>query len=217
MTIREVVPNFRFRDSDVPIVGRNKTRIVLGTDRKNTIDSGFGDGSRNASEGAGAIDLVVGYNTDNSDFINDKARIYLASKTNPDEYTEINVGDEQKETSAAIVIADQVYLKARKTIKIVNGNISIVLFPNGNIEIRATGDTKIKSGNSVISMGAGGQINIGSEGGQTHRIVTEDSVAIAIDPVTGAFVPCRFIVPGAIGTDHPGGATIPNNNVKITK
>lgn len=215
MTIREIVPNFKLRNSDTPIIGRNKTRIVLGTDRKNTLDSGFGDGSRNASEGAGAIDLVAGYDSQDVDFANDKTRIYLASKTNPDEYAEINVGEAQTETPAAIIISDQVYIKARKNIKIVNGNISIVLFANGNIEIQASGDTKIKSGGSVINMAAGGQINVGAEGGQALRILTELDICVGIDPTTGSPILSQFAV--GPGVNHPLGGQVQNQNVKIVR
>ncbi len=215
MTIREEIARFLRRTSDTLLIGRNAARIVVGTDRKDTPESGFGAGSENASAGASAIDIVAGYGEENPNFDEDRSRIYLSAKSNPDEYVEMELGEDQEETPSIILRTDQLYIKVRQFIKIRNEKVTILITPDGDVQIEAEKDTTIKSGDSVISMKQNGDISIGAESGIGRRIITEGDVCTGTDPTTGAFIQSRFVLPGVVGTDHPGGGFVNNSNVKI--
>lgn len=213
MTIRETIVRFLRRTSDTILMGRNAARIVVGTDRKDTPESGYGDGSENASIGAGAIDIVAGYSEENLNFDRDASRIYLSAKSNPDEYLNINLGDAQEETPCILLRTDQLYIKARQFIKIRNENATILITPDGNIEVTADKNTKIKSGNSTILMKENGDINIGSETGVGRRIITEEDVCVGVDPTTGSPILSRYTT--GIGVNHPLGGVVQNTKVKV--
>lgn len=186
--IRDIIPQFNQRHSDYVIQGRNRARIVLGTDRKKEITSGFGDGGENDADSS-TIDVVVGYQGSDPDYSLDKSRVYITGKTNPDEYFEINAGEEATEASAVVVVADNIYLKARNRIKIVGNGNEILLNNDGTLEIRANGD-----------------ILIGNREGTSRRVLTEDDVASGTDPITGGEILSTFKKPTS---------TIINSKVKI--
>lgn len=211
--ILEEIPRFIRRLSDLVHLGRNGARIVLGTDRKDTITSGYGDGSENASTGAGAIDIVAGYREENVNFDSDSSRIYLSAKSNPDEYLQMELGDAQEETPSILLRTDQFYIKTRQFIKIKNPKVSILINPNGDLTIEAEGNTKIKSGNSVLQMNKDGSINVGAESGTERRILTEEDVCVGIDPTTGSPILSRFTT--GIGVNHPQGGVVQNSKVKV--
>lgn len=214
--IRRLIPNFIRRVSDFVLPGRNAAMIIIGTDRKDKVNSGYGDHGKEIPESA-TIDLVAGYKTSDIDHKNDASRIYISERTNPDEYFGIAAGPEQVATPAIVSISDQVYIKARKNIKIVNENFSIVVTENGDVEIKTTGNGKIGCGDSVIVMNNNGEITLGSATGPAKRILTEDDVCSGVvaagpggagAPASGAIVSCSFksiVPPGSIG----------NNKIKI--
>lgn len=198
--------------------GRNASMIVVGTDRKDKVNSGYGDGGKNKPESS-MIDLVAGYKGSDVDYLKDSSRIYIAECTDPDDYFGINAGTAQKETPAIVAISDQVYLKARKNIKIINDKFSLVIDENGDFELKTSGNGKFKCGDSELSMGSDGEITLGSPTGQSKRIITEDDLCAGIVAAgpggagamgAGAIVTCSFksIVP-------PG--LITNQSIKIRK
>jgi hypothetical protein len=203
--LREAIKRFLVRASDIALIGRNGARIVLGTDRKDVASSGYGDGGANEI-GAGAIDICAGYEEENVSYSSDKSRLYLAAKTNPDDYFGTAKGQNIKKTPAAVLKSDQVYILARRNIKIINNGVSILIKEDGGIEIEASSGVELKSGNGIINIDPSGAINIGTESGPAERILTENAVCVGIDPVTGAPIPCSFLHPLAV---------IPNINKKI--
>lgn len=138
--ILDTIVNFLARASDRVFTGRNRTRIVLGTDRKDTATSGFGEGGEDNVE-SGTIDIVAGYVPDSGDpqYIQDKSRIYISGKTKPDEYFEFGETDKAEGEPAVVIISDNVYLKARKRIKIINDKFSILVKENGDVTIKSNG------------------------------------------------------------------------------
>lgn len=134
--IRDTIVNYLARFSDITFLGRNRSRIVLGTDRKTTRDSGYGDGGQNEVESA-SVDLVAGFAPDsgNVDMKNDKSRVYIAEKTDPDGYFDITVGDSITAEPSVVAISDHIRIKGRKTIKIVGSNFSIIVNDQGEATV----------------------------------------------------------------------------------
>ena len=215
MAIRETIATFLARASDVVFSGRSAARIVLGTDRLDERASGFGDESEDAQEGSAAIDMVVGFLTGNVDYENDKSRIYVAQRTNPDEYFQMEMEPAEEEAAAVVIVSDHLYLKARKSIKIRNPEVTILIDVDGNIEIEASKNTTIKSGESFLVMQDDGDINIGADpdGGAGRRILTEEDLCVGIDPTTGAPIISKFV--DAPGQDALQGGLVNNGKVKV--
>lgn len=186
--IRDIIPQFTARHSDTVISGRNRCRIILGTDRKKEISSGYGDGGENDPKSS-TIDIVVGYEDSDPDYAQDKSRVYVSGKTDPDSYFEINAGENVTQQAGVILVSDNIYLKARNRIKLIANGSEILLNNNGTIEIRADGD-----------------ILIGNREGQSNRTLVEEDRCVGICPVTGAEIISDFKRPTA---------TITNNKVKI--
>jgi hypothetical protein len=208
--IRERFVAFLARLSDTVLSGRNRARIVIGTDRKTTVDSGYGDGGENDPESA-AIDLVAGYSGDSGDvnFESDKSRLYLSGKTDPDEYTGINKGGSVEGEAALIGISDNVYLKARNKTKIVGPDYTIIL-EDGNVTIEATGGApkiEVKVGTQVVRIDNSG-IELDAGQGLSGKIITDNDICVGIDPVTGNPILSNF---KAI----PQGAVVTNNKVIV--
>lgn len=136
--IRDTIVAFLARTSDYIFSGRNRARIVVGTDRKDTADSGYGAGGQDDPDSS-TIDIVVGFDptSGDPDLENDKSRIYLSEKTDPDDYFNIQVGDSVTGESAGVVISDHIRVIGRKTIKIVGKDFSINIDDQGNATIKA--------------------------------------------------------------------------------
>lgn len=208
--IRERIVAFLSRLSDSVFPGRNRARIVIGTDRKDTIESGYGDGGENDPESA-AIDLVAGFVGDSGDisFIEDKSRLYLSGKTNPDEYSGINKGGKVEGEAAFIGISDHVYLKARKKTKIVGPDYTIIM-ENGTVTIEATGDNpkiELKVGSQTVRVNNSG-IELDAGQGVSGKIVTDNDICVGIDPVSGSPILSNF-------KSTPQGALVNNQKVIV--
>lgn len=149
--IKDSIVSFLQRISDVVLIGRNRTRIVLGTDRKDTATSGYGDGSSNDVD-SGTIDIVAGYKPDTGDvsLSDDFSRIYVSGKTDPDDYFSISAGESTSGEPAIILFSDNIYIKSRKKIKILNDKFSMIIDQNGNIEVKSDGNIKILSDNIIV-------------------------------------------------------------------
>jgi len=205
--IRDLIPQFLRRLTDKIFEGTNRARIVLGTDRKDTIESGYGDGGQNKPE-SGTIDLVTGYSSENPNYSEDKARVYISGMSNPEEYFSVERGPSGDKKSCVISHADAVYMLGREHTKIIaaNGQSSIIMDKDGNAEIRVNSNIKLTVGSTVIDIDQSGNISIGSSIGVPKRIITENDICMGIDPVTGAPILSSFLTPGAV---------IINQNVKI--
>lgn len=125
---------FKFdkRFQDTIIASKNTSRVVLGSDRRDSKESGYDDGE--------AIDVVVGVQKENGDpdFENDKSRIYISSKSNV-----VDGLDNQNEEALWYVKSDNDALIARKDILIesVDGGSKIKFNRDGSVEF--SGRTKI--------------------------------------------------------------------------
>lgn len=195
--IFENIPRFFARMTDVVFPGRNRARIVIGTDRKDTATSGYGVGGEDDPESA-TIDLVAGFGTDSNDINlpNDKSRIYISGKTDPDNYFDINEGDAVEGEATIVAISDNIYLKSRKKFKIIGPEYSIVVDENGNLTIKA-GNNEIVMDDSGITIKPGSNtINLGSDN-------PTDNLALAskINTVLNAFANAQpsTSVPGDSG------------------
>lgn len=173
--ILDRIARFLFRDSDTAFSGRNRTRIILGTDRKKEKDTGYGDGGQNDAE-SGTIDIVAGHtNEQNCDYLNDKSRIYISGKTDADSYFNINQGTASEEEAAIVNHSDNIYLKARKQIKILNDNLSVVIDSDGNITIKTNQKIEMSSGTNKIVISSNG-IELDAGQGINGKILTDADI-----------------------------------------
>ncbi len=203
--IRDTIPRFFRRLTDKIFEGTNRTRIVLGTDRKDDIHSGYGDGGRN-DVSAGAIDIVAGYIDQNTSFAEDKSRVYLSGKANPDEYLDIDQGKPAVGEACIILKSENDYIVAENNIKIVCGSNVIIINKNGDIQIEGTASINIKAGAGVLNISSSGEISLGVANGIPKRILTENDICVGTSPPGGGIVVSNFLAPGAL---------ITNQNVKV--
>lgn len=229
--IKDTFSRFFKRLGDFVFEGKNRTMIVLGTDRKKEKTTGYGEGGKNDPESS-TIDIVAYYENSDPDYANDRSRIYVSAKTDPDDYFQIERGEKIKEQPAIVLRSDNIYLSSRKTIKIQNGKSHIILKENGDIEIisdniinlnnqnvkttfgsdgkvalSTNNDISIKNSGGSIDLDAAGNITLNAQQGPKGRILTENDVCAGVDPVTGAFIISQFLTP-------PG--NINNQKIKIT-
>lgn len=196
--IREIFAAFAARLTDQVYQSRNRARIVLGTDRKDTASSGYGDGGANEAESA-AIDIVAGFDgsSQNPSFENDKTRVYLSAKSDPDDYIQNNKGNTVTAEAALLGVSDNIYLKARKKVKIVSENYSLILNEDGTIDIECNSTiTATASGNKIKISSTGIELDCGQ--GLSGNIVTDNDLAVGIDPVSGAPIVSNFKQPGSL-------------------
>ena len=191
--IFENIPRFFARITDIVFPGRNRARIVIGTDRKDTVESGYGAGGENDAESA-TIDIVAGYGTENNnpDLINDKSRIYISGKTDPDQYFDINKGARVEGEAAIVGISDNVYLKARKKTKIIGPEYSIVIDENGDatielksVSMSAQNSIELKTGSNKIIINSAG-ITLDAGQGIEGKILTDLDIQGGPINVSGA-------------------------------
>jgi hypothetical protein len=212
MAIIESISRFIKRTSDILFPGRNGAYILIGTDRKDLVNSGYGVGGKN-EKACATIDIVAGHKGENPDYVNDSSRIYISQKTDADDYFEITKGEKIKGKPTIVASSDNVYLKARSGIKILNKNFSIVVSEDGTVTIESVASSKIKSGAGVIEMLPSGDITIGAETGAARRVLTEQDVCVGIDPTTG--IPIKSTFASSIGIDNPLGGKVNNLKIKI--
>ena len=105
MSIRdESIKWFKRRVDEIVSEGRNKVRVIIGTDRKNTIDSGYGSGGANDKE-SGAYIVTVGGDEEDLNLTEDDVVLFLSGKSDPDDYFAVDMGAEKKEASLAALSA----------------------------------------------------------------------------------------------------------------
>lgn len=187
--ILDTIVNFLARVSDKVISGRNRTRITLGTDRKNTKTSGYGEGGENDAE-SGTVDIVAGYDPTSGDtnLKDDKSRIYISAKTDPDEYFDLNFGDEATGEPAIVQISDNIYLKARKRIKIVNEKFSILVKENGDITIKSDGKIVFDSSDIKIGDASAAEVPAWASKIQQELVKIQTTLLTGVAPTGGGTV-----------------------------
>lgn len=129
-TIYEDVPRFVKRSGDNVIAGSNNTVIVLGTDRVNNVESGYGVATKGGKK-AGAIYIGVGRQDENISLESDDSYLYLSMKADPEQYAGIKAGSATKARPSVILKSDTVVLAARDSMKIVCGDSTLVMTKSG--------------------------------------------------------------------------------------
>ena len=162
--------NFKFnkRLQDTVFSCKNTSRIVIGSDRRDSVDSGYDD--------AEAIDCVVGVQKENGDpdFENDKSRTYLSSKSNPID----DLGNQDGE-ALWYIKSDNDALIARKDLLIQSkdGKTKIKFNRDGNIEIDGNTKVTVKATEIICD----GKTTIGGTVGNKVLTLTPGST-IQVDP-----------------------------------
>lgn len=151
--IDDAVKWLKRRVDEQIIEGRNKVRLIIGTDRKNTVDSGYGSGGANDKE-SGAFILTVGGDEEDLNLTEDDVVFFMSGKTDPDDYFAVDMGEEKKETSAAALSSNNIYLIAKDSIKIFRNNYVINMTENGVVIERKNGP-KISLNQDGIVVGNG--------------------------------------------------------------
>ncbi len=203
--IRDVFPAFIKRLGDYVAQGRNRARIVVGTDRKDTLTSGYGEGGKDDPQ-SGTIDIVAGFSEANPSMQADLSRIYVSGKTDPDDNFGVNVGEKAVGVPAVVAASENVYVIGRKTVKILVGDVALVITEQ-DIQIIAQRNISITAGSTSITLDQNGNILLGSDAGAPSRILTEQDICVGTDPVTGGPIVSSFL--------RPDGAAINNQLVKI--
>jgi hypothetical protein len=200
--IREVFAAFLARLTDLVLQSRNRARIVIGTDRKDSTSSGYGDGGQNDPESA-SIDLVAGFDGSSGDmsFVRDKSRIYLSGKTDPDDYIGNSKGSAITAEPAILGISDNIVLKARNKVKIVSDTYSIIMTESGEIEIECNSTVTVTASGNKVKISASG-IELDAAQGLTGKIITDNDLCVGIDPVSGGPIISNFKQPGSLVTNN---------------
>lgn len=156
MPIRDdqVLPLNR-RPDEVVTEGRNKVRFIIGTDRKNTVDSGFGSGGQNDKK-SGALIVTIGGDERDLNLTEDDVVLFLSEKTNPDEYFSVDMGTEKKEEAAAILSSQNIYLISKGVIKLFRNNFVLEINENEIKIQRKDGPTITLNSNGIV-MGQGSE------------------------------------------------------------
>lgn len=128
--------NFEKRIQDHVLASKNTSRIVIGSDRRDSVDSGYKDGE--------AIDIVVGVQKEDGDpdFDDDKSRTYISSKSSA-----IDGLNNQDEEALWYVKSDNDALIARKDILIESkdGRSKIKFNRDGSINIEGNQKVTVKA------------------------------------------------------------------------
>jgi hypothetical protein len=134
--VYEDVPHVSRRSGDSLLAGQNNSTIILGRDRVESVDSGYGSLSNNGGKDAGAMHLVVGRKSTDPSVLKDSATLYLSSKSDPDEQADTSsVGKVMKSVSAAVMRADCVRIVPREDFKLSVGKSYITMTSDGKVVI----------------------------------------------------------------------------------
>ena len=134
--VLEEVPRLLKRGGDAFISGYNNSCILLGRDRVDSIDSGYGSAkSPGGGKSAGAIHAIVGRKSQNPSVSSDSATIFMSMKTDVDALAGTNMGEAQKAVSGIVLRADCVRLSPRKDFKLSVGSAYLMIDSSGNVVI----------------------------------------------------------------------------------
>lgn len=143
--VYEEIPHVSRRAGDNLVAGQNNATILLGRDRKGSVDSGYGSRGNDGGKGAGAMHLIVGRNGEDPSIADDAATVYLSAKTDPDEQAATTeVGSAVKEKSAIVMRADCVRIVPRDDFKLSVGKAYMMMTSDGKIVI--DGDIQLGKG-----------------------------------------------------------------------
>lgn len=135
--VYEDVPRLSRRSGDMCIAGANNAAILLGRDRRDRIDSGYGTvtGEKQGKK-SGSVHVVVGRSTEDPSIVDDMATIYLSSMTDPDYGigTE-SIGPVRKGTSGIVMRADCVRISSRADFRLSVGKAYLTMESSGKIVI----------------------------------------------------------------------------------
>lgn len=134
--LKEDVPRFRQRRGDMVLSGPNNSTIVLGRDRRGARDTGYGD-----RPGSGAILIVVGREGEDPSLPNDRASVYLSSRSDPDDVLETGQGGKETDVSSVVSRGDCVRVVARRDVKIVVGQAYFHMKADGSVVVE--GDIRL--------------------------------------------------------------------------
>lgn len=109
--VYEDVPRLSRRVGDSVLGGSNNSTILLGRDRIDTVDSGYGSQkSDGGGKGCGAMHLIVGRGGENPSIDSDAATVYLSTKT--------DVDSSSKGVAGILMRADCIRLTPRNDFKV---------------------------------------------------------------------------------------------------
>lgn len=151
--IDDTVKRLKRRVDEQIMEGRNKVRLIIGTDRKNTIDSGYGSGGANDKE-SGAFIVTVGGDEEDINLTEDDVVFLMSGKTDLDDYFAVDMGEEKTESSGAVLSSGNVYLVAKDSIKIFRDGYVINLTDSGIVIERKNG-SKITLDENGLTLGEG--------------------------------------------------------------
>ena len=133
----EDVPRLTRRTGDMQVAGANNSTILLGRDRLGRIDSGYGTSdSPGGGKNAGAIHVVVGRSTEDPSISDDRASVYISSKTDVDAAASTeSIGAIQKAVSGIVMRADCMRMSARTDFKVSVGKAYFLINSTGEIVV----------------------------------------------------------------------------------
>lgn len=138
--VYEDVPLYSGRAGDVSLASRNNSSVILGRDRVDSVDSGYGNGPDAAS-----IHVVAGRRGPDPIVKEDAATVYVAQKTDPDlQAGTEGIGQNRRAAPAVILRADCVRIAPRVDMKISVGRAYMTFASDGRIII--DGDIQLGEG-----------------------------------------------------------------------
>ena len=142
----EEVPRLSRRAGDWVAAGQNNASILLGRDRIDRVDSGYGSiTSAGGGRGTGAIHAIVGRVGEDPSIENDAATMYMSAKTDPDAPIDTaGIGIDRRANSAITLRADCIRVSARMDLKVSIGQAYLVISSDGSVVIEGN-----------VSLGAG--------------------------------------------------------------
>lgn len=135
--VYEDVPRLLRREGDMMVAGANNSAILLGRDRPNGIDSGYGSiDSDGSGKGAGSIHLTVGRSSEDPSVLDDRGTVYVSAKTDPDlsAGTE-SIGEKRKAVSGIVMRADCMRISSRVDFKVSVGKAYLIIDSSGAVTI----------------------------------------------------------------------------------
>lgn len=133
--VYEDVPRMSRRVGDNVVAGANNSTIVLGRDRIDGVDSGYGTVAHSdKGTSAGSIHLVVGRKGEDFDFQGDAATLYLSQRNDPDTVAETGaIGSAKTSKSAIVGRADCMRMVSREDFKLSVGKAYLTVSSDGKI------------------------------------------------------------------------------------
>jgi len=146
--VYEDVPRLDRRTGDSMLANQNNATILLGRDRLDGVDTGYGSlDSSTKGRDAGAIHLMAGRRGEDPSFSNDASTAYLSAKSDPDRHagTE-SIGSVSTGVSALLMRADCVRVVPRTDFKLSVGKAYLIVQSDGKVVIE--GDVSLGEGAS---------------------------------------------------------------------